>query len=226
MMYGVKTTASGDEVVDSPVTKFLKADGTYESAISNPGEIEDMLVHGGENPIERLCQGGAFLASDEYLSSDTSLLLQMWAVARNAAPIFEISSCIVRMYNGVTSDEVKFVGYGLRSPGDVDLSTFFFSDNSYNTAITSELVFVPFDGGPVDFITIKLISYCYEYSDEFSSYDFNYTSISGIPMCCAIAADGFESESVDAENRTATIETGPGVDIHTITIDSLEFYNQ
>ena len=161
-----------------------------------------------ENPKERVCESSLYNFVD--ITSDgggqTTLYIRMWLR-------------IVRMYNGVTTDEVNFVGYGLKS-------------EPYDSGIRSSTEW-GLEGLRSDSSLIRatISSYTDDNTFESSPYpvfetiaqDIAYTTVSGLNVI------GW----VYARWRTAGITTAPAADATAMTasnddssfsLTSIDFY--
>jgi len=135
---------------------------------------------------------------------------------------------IVRMYDGVATDEDNFVGFGIKS----DVATFY---GDYDIA---GINYSYYAGSFAEYAAV----YCCSYGDSISGLslvetdDYAYTTIQGIPvLCVAIAAStSVDSPSpvADAANLKATCYEGDPttnepvyVDLKHAGSDSLEFYD-
>lgn len=164
-------------------------------------DADNDLVAGAAQPRERAC-GDGMAISDTDLTND----------GRNLDSFLEIDNTntdpIVRMYDGATTDEGNFVGYGIDENGS--------QPTRIQTGISGSLsVFVSlFSYG---FITLEGLG---------ESVDNQYITIDGIPFNCeayALSTTNPSGQTVDASNLTAEAidSSGDGMQVQ---IKGLGFY--
>lgn len=130
---------------------------------------------------------------------------------------------IVKMYDGATSNESNFVGYGVKSN-----FTDFFSAAAFPEPPVAGLIAPVYDdiSGLSSYIVCQ--SYLNEISPAPTLSDYNYTNvpISGsadtIPMVCGIPYWDIAPLTLSAANRSATDGGTPNP--NSSSIDSIEFY--
>lgn len=166
----------------------------YPGLVSITANTANDLSEGGEQPVDRLCQGGAYISKITSQPGGTSYL-------DSAITDFTI----IQMYDGSTSDESKFIGYGVNGYG--------FWPGAF--------------GHWVEYLTFyeAIVTLNSLYSGSGSSYIDDYANVvlSGIHFVCHAFARDITGSSVDAANRTAVVGQGESNYLKS-TLDSIEFY--
>jgi hypothetical protein len=136
--------------------------------------------------------------------------------------LYDTKANIVRMYDGVTTDETNYVGLGLKS----DVADGFMFNLNAPGMLHDYYTLVPF-------VSTGCFVYICSYGNDpgISSATevsgIGYTTISSIPVLCTGWAGNVDASNptptVDPTNRSATGYNGLTY-YHTVSLDSLEFY--
>lgn len=216
--YSVSGTANHSMAWVSPPAG--EADGTASLSSANVDD-DSIETTPRPEPKDRVCLSELRFQKDDDDGSAHSTILRdpFWT-----DPVFN-GEPIVRMYDGDISDEDNFVGYGFYSWPDAAFEAIF-QEGAISFITGSPLAFSPTAEGYG--VTVNLQSFTTWEID--SEIDIAYTLIDDLNFTCIAAVTGLASATLDAANRTAslniTIPTGPNArtEVHTNTITSIEFY--
>ena len=199
--YALKSVVSGS---GAPSSSIGSIDATNNKTL------------GKEFPKERVCSPHGVGMEDTLLYDDNEGFYEILSY------LIVTDEGIVRMYNGVTTDENNFVGFGILSEDAGDV-VFYGNGTGMNAYIDEEGGFI---------LSLYLCSYADDPDPSlatFNSVDLAYTTVNGIPILSTAIAGFGTNESTDAANLTASSEDGGG---NTVTItfkdgsgDTLEFYD-
>ncbi len=205
-LYGVNGTASTEYTFESnggvPVSLVVNDANVFSSSVSSDFPA----------PVDRVCAGLVPNKSARFQNSEEEVLVGGFS------GIVADPELIVRMYNGDTSDEDNFVGYGCAALTSVTAEVFRFR------------------------ALVSLRSYSADPAnldpplDPYWEYNASYLNISGIPLVVStFAATDFDlPDSIEAEATSASLsytfipdDNNPGpltiVDL-SASFSSLEFY--
>lgn len=200
---------------------------TPQGSGTDEANADNNLVEGKAQPVDRICgvendndglSYGALLEYDPLIDNNR---VEISSQLYGPSQVNETFLPIVRMYNGVTTNEDNFVGYGVsgvKFGGGVNLED---GIGGINYMLND----------PVDleraFIAINLASYG---NAPLYNAEQQYIQFEGIDFLLNISASTTNLEgttSIDTANLTATVTitgTSDSDGTYTLTLNSLEFY--
>ena len=182
LLWGISGEASATDGVETIEINEVNIDN---DKIGGPSNYE---------PKDRLCNGTVVTARDTDINGGDSLIADIQLYAKRGA---------VRMYDGVTTDEANFIGYGI----------------AQRLALVNATVE---DGGDIGYSEIQL--YSYADGDAGAFIEVGNVTISGIPFVASIECrEDATLGTIDFTTVTATATVGSST--ATARIDSLDLYS-
>jgi len=192
----------------------VSGSGAPASSIGSIDAANDK-IYGKEFPRERVCSEYGLGMLDALLYDDNEAFYEVLSYS------IMTNTCLVRMYDGVTTDEDNFVGFGVTSEALDDVV-------NYGNG-TGMSAYIDEEGGVI--ISLYLCSYADDPDPSLATYDavdLAYASVNGLHLLSTAIVGFGNNVSTNAANLTATSDNGVG-DPVTLTFkdgsgDTLEFY--